>query len=140
MSYTKIKHKCLKCGNTWDDTPNNMLDYPICPKCKGTKGETRISNFLDENNIIHECQKGFDDLKFVKSLFYDFYLPEYNLLIEYDGEFHYRPIFSEKSFNTEKQRDDLKNKYALEHGIDLLRIPYWDFDNIENILENRLLN
>ena len=35
--------------------------------------------------------------------------------------------------------DSIKREYAKKHNIELLEIPYWDFDNIEQILESRLL-
>ena len=138
MSCVKIKHKCLKCGNEWCDSPGNLLNYPTCPMCEGSKGEMRIFKYLKDNLINFEFQKGFDDLKYIKSLFYDFYLPNHNLLIEYDGEFHFKPIFSEESFLIEQKRDATKNEYALYKDIRLLRIPYWEFDNIETILSKTL--
>lgn len=108
------------------------------PNCNKTLGEAKISDYLSENDILYQPQKTFDGLKYKKTLFYDFYLPEFNMLIEYDGEFHYSPIFSEEAFEHEKKRDKLKTKYAMENNIALLRIPYWEYDNINNILDEKL--
>ena len=69
---------------------------------------------------------------------YDFYLPDYNFLIEYDGEFHYKPIFNEKKFEIEKIRDALKDEYAKKNHFYLLRIPYLEYENIEETIKNSL--
>jgi hypothetical protein len=55
-------------------------------------------------------------------------------LIEYDGEFHYKKFYEEQTFETGQYHDKLKDEYCLKHNIKLIRIPYWEFDNIENIL------
>ena len=72
---------------------------------------------------------------------FDFYLPDYNLLIEFDGIQHYeiRGHFGGyDGFVDTKIRDTIKNIYCKDNNIDLLRIPYWDYKNIENILVNKL--
>ena len=70
-----------------------------------------------------------------------------NLCIEYDCMQHFQPTdftstMSEKEvleqFEIIKKRDEIKNTYCKEHNINLLRIPYWDFENIENILKSQL--
>lgn len=77
---------------------------------------------------------------------FDFYLPKYNLFIEYDGQQHFYPIKyygddEEKnleSFKKAKERDEIKNNYCKENKIDLLRIPYWESKNIKTIITNHL--
>lgn len=77
---------------------------------------------------------------------YDFYLPDYNTFIEYDGEQHYMPVNfgkwsleeSCKHFEAIQEHDKIKNEYCKEHNINLLRIPYWEKQNIENIIYNHL--
>ena len=69
-------------------------------------------------------------------------------LCEYDGQQHYKPIifgdftYDEAVVKYEEliQRDNIKNNYCKKHNIDLLRIPYWDYDNIENILNSYIKN
>lgn len=133
-----IEHACSKCGYSWKVAPTSVLHNPHCPSCDGSTGERKISSILDEYQIQYECQKKFDDLKNINSLRYDFYLPSFNTLIEYDGQYHYQPIISKESFEKGKMRDELKNDYALEHNIKLIRIPYWEYDNIESILQKQL--
>lgn len=99
--------------------------------------------------INYTKQKVYDNLVGVNDglLSYDFYLPKYNLLIEYQGIQHEKPIdFSGKNknvaiekFKKQKEHDKRKNNYAKQNNIDLLEIWYYDFDNIENILKNYLV-
>lgn len=77
---------------------------------------------------------------------FDFYLPDYNLMIEYDGEHHYMPIMygsmSEEqalcNLDRRQELDQLKDEYCYNNNINLLRIPYWEKENIEEIIDNHL--
>jgi very-short-patch-repair endonuclease len=117
-----------------------------CPKCNQSKGENRIESWLKQNNINYETQYIFNDCKYISLLRFDFYLPNRNICIEYDGKQHFRPVdFSGENykkalqeFKLTKKRDKIKNDYCKTHNIPLLRIPYTEFDNIETILENFL--
>ena len=51
-------------------------------------------------------------------------------LIEFDGEQHFKDIPSWGGLELQQQRDKVKNEYALSHNIPLVRIPYWERDNI----------
>lgn len=134
----QIHHKCKKCGYTWKISPTSILHNPHCPSCDGSKGERQIAKILEKYHVTYECQKKFYDLKHINSLRYDFYLPTLNTLIEYDGVYHYQPVINEELFAKGKIRDELKDNYALEHNINLIRIPYWDYKNIESILVKKL--
>ena len=70
-------------------------------------------------------------------LSYDFYLPKYNLLIEYQGEYHDGSVHKEtkERFERQQEHDRRKREYAERNNIKLLEIWYWDFDNIEEILK-----
>lgn len=75
------------------------------------------------------------------SLSYDFYIPTSNVLIEYQGEQHEKPFNyfgSEKKLTIQKEHDKRKKIYAESNGIYLLEIWYWDFNNIEKILTDKL--
>ena len=114
-----------------------------CPECSTKyKGEEAIRIFLEKNNIPYNKQYKFEDCKIKRSLKFDFYLPTYNICIEYDGVQHFEPIEhfgGEKGFLKTQKRDLAKNSYCKENNITLIRIPYWDFINIENILTQHLL-
>jgi hypothetical protein len=63
------------------------------------------------------------------------------MLIEFDGRQHYEPIEffgGEEKYISRKKNDQIKTNYCLKNNISLLRIPYWDYDNIETILEEKL--
>lgn len=120
-----------------------------CGKCKSeyvSFGENRISNILKEYNINYDSQYKFDDCKCIRPLPFDFYLPDYNILIEYDGRQHYKPsnfggIDNDRAldnFISTKIHDTVKTIYCKENNIKLIRIPYWDFNNIEEILIKEL--
>lgn len=120
-----------------------------CQKCSESKGERKIDNFLKHNNIDFEKQKTFDSCinpDTGKCLKFDFFLKRFNLLIEYDGEYHFYPwrfgSNQKKSiieFEKVKLRDEIKNEYAKNNKINLLRIPYTHINDIENIINDYLL-
>lgn len=103
-----------------------------------------IQQFLKENKIKHKSEY----TVYIGNNYYryDFYLPQYNLFIEYDGQQHYEPVRFhgdniEKNmheFQKVQEHDKIKNKYCEENNINLLRIPYWESKNIETIINNCL--
>jgi hypothetical protein len=115
-----------------------------CPECQYSKGETKIDEYLIQNNIYRIPQKEFDGLVGLRNgnLSYDFYLPQYNLLIEYQGEQHDKYIKglhqTQKGFEKQKEHDRRKREYAKLYNVKLLEIWYWDFDNVEEILKKEL--
>ena len=140
----KYKFICPECGFIWKTQLNSISKGSWCPQCASSKGEKRINSWLRLNDIEFIPQKEFDGLLGLggKNLSYDFYLPEYNLLIEYQGEFHdgtvtgsYRNFYD---FDRQKEHDKRKREYAKENNIGLLEIWYWDFDNIEEILYKQI--
>ncbi len=112
-----------------------------CPKCFESKGEIDIKNWLIKNNISFLTQHKFHDCKNINYLLFDFYLPEYNMCIEYDGRQHFEAIDyfgGEKTLKSIKKRDNIKNKYCKENNIKLLRIKY--NQDIDLILEELLIS
>ena len=120
-----------------------------CPTCKSSKGEQAIYKWLNENNIQNIRQYRFDDCVDKIQLPFDFYLPDYNVCIEYDGEQHFTPSYfgkvknkskslheklAQKNYKNIRKRDKIKNEYCTLYNICLIRIPYTEFDNIEKIL------
>ena len=110
-------------------------------KCNSSQGETRIIRWLNQNNIeyIHD-KHYFNDLIGCGNgvLKPDFIIKDRKIWIEYDGEFHYKDIHNDDSLKKQQEHDKRKDNYAKEHGWKLIRIPYWEFDNIEEILEKEL--
>ena len=142
---TKIKCQCKICGNTWNPSPHDLLTKKSgCPICAESKGEKRISQYLLDNSIEFQRQVTFDGLVGLKNglLSYDFYLPKYNLLIEYQGQYHDGSIIDNRNksdaLDRQLEHDKRKAEYAKKKKIRLLEIWYYDYENIESILNSRI--
>lgn len=136
-----VKCTCLNCGNVWETAVANIIySKSGCPSCNSSKGEKEIRRFLEQNNIKFETQKKFEDCRGNRRpLPFDFYIKDYNLLIEFQGIEHYKPIpffGGESSFEKRKILDEIKRQYAINNGYNFLEISYIDFNEgrIEDIL------
>ena len=114
----------------------------VCPDCNDSKsvGEKRIRKYLETNNILFEQEKWFPDCRDINPLPFDFYLLDHNIIIEFDGEQHYKQgHFTHSQLSYTQLHDTIKNDYYKNNNIKLIRIPYWDINNIEMILDDKLL-
>jgi very-short-patch-repair endonuclease len=116
-----------------------------CPKCKKSVGEDRVRKILKLLNIEFIEQTSFDGCKNKLPLRFDFYLPKHNIIIEYDGIDHFKPVtrskndnLSEKRFKMIQVNDKIKNNYCLTKNIKLCRISYYDFNIIDTIIKREL--
>lgn len=139
---TKVFLICTKHNHKFSIRPDSHLGGSGgCPICRSSLGELLISNFLGKNLIQFESQKQFQNLVYKNQLIYDFYIPSKNMLIEFDGIQHYKPVKyfgGEESLEGIKERDKLKSSYAKENGFNLIRISYNDMKKIEEILSKVL--
>lgn len=138
-AHKKLKIFCKIHGEFQMTPANHLLHLNGCPKCQASGPETVIMAILSEHNIPFKFQHSFDDCRSVKDhvLRFDFFLPQHNLIIEYDGIHHFVPIEyknSKKSaitaFNDMIMNDNIKNKYAEQRGITMIRIPYHSNSNL----------
>ena len=140
-----------QCGNDinhiWNTSPANRSNGSNgnntgCPICNESKGEKECKKIFDSRNEYYIHQKEFEFLIGLGggNLSYDFYLPQYNLLVEYQGEFHDGTAYqqTEEEFKIQQEHDKRKKEYAQINNIKLLEIWYWDFDRIEEILDREL--
>ena len=131
-----FKHK--KCGFIYRQNPANFLNGRGCPKCyrNKSKGEQKIEKFLIEKNIKFEEQKAFKELG-GKS--FDFFLPDFSIAIEYQGEQHYHPLQcfgGEEKFIAQQKRDEEKREFCKNNNYKLIEIPYnEDINHYFNLLE-----
>lgn len=137
-----LKIKCGNCGKTFITSFTNYARHNV-NKCKGcskkeSKGERYISSFLNKSKISFVREKRFEKCKDKRPLPFDFYLPEYNTCIEFDGQGHFEPKFGYDSFLKTLLHDGMKNNYCLWNNIRLIRIPYWEGHNIEEIISENL--
>lgn len=143
-SYTDLRCRCNQCGCEWNNKGVNLTQGHGCPICKKSKGEIAIQKCLTKWDIEYVPQKTFDNCRDIGLLPFDFYLPQHNTLIEYDGIQHYKPIDFDgkgyedayKKFQNTKKHDNIKSNFCLDNNINLIRIPYWEFEN--NNLEQYL--
>jgi len=134
------------CHNTYDASPHNFLQGKRCPFCNSSKGEKKIEDFLLKNNLLFESQYRFNNCRNILPLPFDFAIfnEENNLiyLIEFDGRQHFEAIAcwgGEDNFNYIKKNDEIKNTFCADNDISLIRIPYWNFNKIEEILKDELI-
>lgn len=132
---------CTKHGE-FNQMPTTHLNGSGCPKCGyESNGEQIINDYLEDNNIEHIREKKFNDCKNIRKLPFDFYLPKKNILIEYDGEQHFKPVKNwggEIGFNKIIINDNIKNNFADNNNIKLIRIKYSEINEISNILNEIL--
>jgi hypothetical protein len=108
-----------------------------------SRGSIKVKEFLINNNITFIEEKSFESCKNINKLPFDFYLDKLNICIEFDGIQHFKSIDrfgGLTAFEKQQHRDFIKNKYCDDNNIKLLRIPYWEMDNIESILKKELKN
>ena len=140
-AHTKSIAICKKHGE-FSISFNNLSNDKGCPLCKSSKGENKVRQYLQSHNIQFEEQKKFNNCKYKKLLPFDFYIPNINTCIEYDGQQHFGPVDcfgGDEGFNLVQKRDNIKTQFCANNNIKLLRISYQDFDNIDSILD-KILN
>lgn len=142
-SKEKVEIIC-KIHGAFFQTPNGHLGGAGCPECSNSRGETAVSVYLEHHNIkyirqfIIRNENVFCKNKIIKV---DFYLPEYDSFIEFNGEQHYRPNehFGGKAiFEMQKERDFALKQYCKEHNILFIEIPYTKLDSIDTMLDKKL--
>ena len=144
---TKVKIYCNNCNKIFLQTPDCHLSGCGCPSCKKSNGEKTIKYWLENKNIKFVVQKRFKDCRDKLPLPFDFYLPDYSLCIEFQGEQHYRPSMfislhkskekGLKQFDKQKLHDKIKRKFCEDKHITLLEIKY--NDDINKVL-NKTIN
>lgn len=133
VEYSNRKRRMVKClcdcgnihiGSVTSITTGHTMSCGCM--CK-SKGEMYIEEILHKLNIEFERQKRFDDCKSKRTLPFDFYIPKFNVCIEYDGEQHFKSIEhwgGEERFLERQLNDQIKNDFCKDNNIKLVRIPY----------------
>lgn len=142
--------KCrCDCGNEIITREENLLSGYTC-SCgciSMSAAELKATELLECWGVTFESQHRFDNCKDKSYLPFDFYIPSKNVCIEIDGEDHFIPINRGKwdeaelslRFKDRQKKDTIKTKYCVDNNIPLIRIPYWDFDDLEYILFDALV-
>ena len=141
-STTRNLHIRCACGKEYDTSFVNFIRAGVtrCPTCssKESNGEVIIRSFLENNNIKFVFNKRFADCRDIKPMPFDFYLPEYNMCIEFDGQHHFFDFPNWTSLKDVQRHDKMKDQYCSEHGIKIVRIPYYEGSHIDEILSRTL--
>ena len=140
-TFTKNLNIQCSCGNIFTVSFKNYIDRGtnkcFSCSCKESVGEQRIREYLESNNVDFIQEKRFNDCRNIKPLPFDFYLPKYNLIIEFDGKHHFEET-GRGNYEATIEHDGIKNQYCKDNNINLLRIPYWEGNKIEEILNKQL--
>lgn len=135
-----------RCGHSYNISPDNLLRGKGCPLCRQSSYEDYVDEYMKIHYPSFVKQKKYDDLRSESGrlLMFDYYIPEYDLCIEIDGQFHYyneywkdRDDFLTTYYNV-KANDKIKNEYCDNHNIPLLRIKYDRIKNIDLIIKNKI--
>lgn len=141
----KVNITCNKCHKQFLQTPTGHLSGKGCPYCQQSKGELVIEEYLREKNIPYIMQYRYKDCKDKYTLPFDFYLPNYNVCIEFQGAQHYKEGIkffvlkyknlkkAEEKFRLQKKHDRIKKKYCKNNNINFLEIKH--DENIEKKLQ-----
>lgn len=134
----KVEIICSKHGSFLQSSKQHLRGQG-CPNCNISIGEFIISEYLKSRSIKYYTQHTFNDCKYKHRLRFDFYLPDINTIIEFDGIQHFEPVGifgGNKSLKSQIDRDVIKNKYCLDNSINLIRVKYDDC--IEKKLNQKL--
>lgn len=129
--------KCLRCGHEELLSTRQLKAVPDrhCPVCHelshNSKGEEKICELLKWQNLLFETEKSFEGCKSKKNirLRFDFFV-EGSWLIEFDGIQHFERTAWSKDLEYIKEKDEVKNEFCRKNGYPLIRIPYWEYDNM----------
>lgn len=140
-SNTPILFRHTVCGNEYMVSPNNFQGGKRCPRCKFSRGERAVEEFLNSHNIEFRAQYTFDDCRRKRELRFDFYVSSMNTCIEFQGRQHYESVGSwggEDALLIRQECDEIKRQYCSEHNIHLVEIFYYDIDRVDEILAREL--
>lgn len=131
---------CIKCAKYFPQKPINHLQGYGCSLCCESKHEKKIKRWLETTDYQFESQKCFPDLQYEKSLRCDFYLQEFNLIVEFDGIQHFEPVEAWggfEKFRRVQARDRVKDVYCTEKRINLLRMKDGQdvIQGLQNLIE-----
>jgi hypothetical protein len=145
-----VKMFHVTCGKEFEIQPHYFISNESrCTHCRLFKGEKRVEEWLERKSINYDLQYRIPECKQKRPLPFDFAVFKDDFLyalIEYDGEGHYQPV-NWKGIDTKRaeilykntlKRDKIKNQFCYENDIKLIRIPYWEYKNIDDILEREL--
>lgn len=138
--------KC-NCDNLYTETLYTIKHRPssnFCNECRQSKSraENEIGKLLNDENVSYNREQTFQNLRNNngKILFFDFFLYDHNILIEYDGEQHFKPVLFGRSMDPDKyfiqlqEHDALKTLWAEHHEVKLIRFNFSQLKNLKAVV------
>jgi len=150
---TPITLRCA-CGAVFTTTWNvvKSTGKTRCDRCTGLQsaGAKKVEEYLIAHGVPFTKEKTFSGCVSAagKRLRFDYFLPSLNVCVEFDGRQHYEPMRfgsrqtgedAERALERLQENDRTKDLWCAEHGIQLIRIDYWDQKNISSILDSMLI-
>lgn len=145
---TPIEFKCLIHNHYFYAQPRNFLyrGGKGCPYCSQSTGETKMINILKGKGFNIQQQYSFDDCRHINKLRFDGYDIDNGIAYEYQGQQHYRPVDftgqddgrAEKEYEMTIKRDNIKEEYCRANKIPLIKVPYWELNNMENYIDSEI--
>ena len=136
--FSKVTIICPKHG-AFLQVPSVHLSGVGCPVCNESQGEKAVCKFFDKHNIVYEMQKAFPDCKYKNVLPFDFFLPQSNICIEFQGRQHYKVVEAwggQEGFEYRQHLGNIKRQYCKDNGIRLIEIRY--DEDVEEVLDKSL--
>ncbi len=146
-THTKVECKCKTDGTVWFAYPANLLNGSAgCPYCNISVSERKLLDILTKLKINFIPQHTIKDCKFVLNLKFDAFDINNNIAFEYNGEQHYRPVdfagkgeeWAIREFEKTVKRDNVKIEYCKNHNIPIIIVPYWEKNNMEDYILDKL--
>lgn len=145
---TPIECRCLIHNIPYKTSPRNFLykNSSGCPKCFQSAGENKLGILLKDMGFNVEPQYSFEDCKYINKLRFDYYDENKKIAFEYQGEQHYHPVNfggisldkAKEDFEINKKRDKIKKDYCKKNNIKLICVPYWEYNNMEHFLMQKI--
>lgn len=150
----KRKYTGILLLKQYNINPNYLHSYNISiealntelglKRINGSSLELYFSEYCELNNIIYESQKTFPNCRISNNLRFDYYLPEYNILLEIQGKQHFEPVSKfggDETFKDGQIRDTIKQEWCNRNNIKLICISYRDLyknNYLDNLFEKEI--
>ena len=131
----KIGFVCNCCGNVFYSIFDKVkYGRILCQDCSTTISnlEYKVKCYLDDNGVKYEMQKRFPKCKKKRCLPFDFYLTDYNYVIEVNGKQHYydeHDMFTSRTLEEQQEYDRYKKQFCIDNNIGYLELPFWLINN-----------
>lgn len=128
---------CKKHGDFYMSPYKLISERAGCPKCYNyqSEGEKKVRQILEEYGITFEQERNFPYLEYKMPLYFDFFIPDYNIAIEYQGPQHFKPIDffgGKEAFREQQNRDNIKREWCKLNGVELIEVKFYE-DTLEQL-------